>query len=50
MGQITRLETQPGTEVSPMLDLRRSGTAPDPASLPKKSLGDRLQAYGNPEE
>jgi PAS domain S-box-containing protein len=32
MGQITRLETQPGTEVSPMLDLRRSGTAPDPAS------------------
>ena len=32
MGQITRLETQLGTEVSPMLDLRRSGTAPDPAS------------------
>ena len=32
MGQITRLETQPGTEVSPILDLRRSGTAPDPAS------------------
>jgi signal transduction histidine kinase len=32
MGQITRLETQPGTEVSPMLDLRRSGAAPDPAS------------------
>ena len=25
MGQITRLETQPGAEVSPMLDLRRSG-------------------------
>ncbi len=32
MGQITRLETQRGTEVSPMLDLRRSGTTPDPAS------------------
>ena len=31
MGQITRLETQPGIEVSPMLDLRRSGIAPDPA-------------------
>jgi PAS domain S-box-containing protein len=32
MGQITRLEIQPSTEASPMLDLRRSGAAPDPAS------------------
>jgi signal transduction histidine kinase len=28
MGRITRLETMPGSQVSPMLDLRGSGTLP----------------------
>jgi hypothetical protein len=32
MGQITRLENQPGLKVSPMLELRRSGATPDPIS------------------
>jgi hypothetical protein len=32
MGKITRLETQPSTASAPMLDLRRSGAPPDPAS------------------